>query len=773
MSLIALRPGNDVSARPQDGTRPVRVSIIIPIYNELHHAAEMLKRVAAASLPPECEKEVIIVDDGSTDGTAELLDSFRDSKFDYVHHSILNFGKGTAIRIGLRLATGDIVLMQDGDLEYDPNEYALLLRPILDGKADVVYGSRFRGRVDGMAIPNLLANKVLTFMANLLYGANITDEATAYKVFRRDVMDRIDLQCKRFEFCPEVTAKVRRLGYAIHEIPITYNGRTVEQGKKIRWADGLEAVYTLLRYRLTSPKGLKQVRAKPTSSSGEVTDSDSRVPEAPVQLGQTPRFVLWASFVAGWFWTLYLLWHSPGTFTQDEIGHFIIARDAWHTPSLIFNDWGRAVNTLIYMIPALFGLTAARVVATLIAAATVLFATKLAKKLGAEFYFAVPIVVWFQLWYCDFSHAAITEVPFALLMVLSTYFFVSGEFLAVSIAVGLLPYVRTEGIALALVWAAYCLSKKNWSAAIIALLPAALINLIARLFGAGHLGIYANAHPIGQLQMQLYGVGTWSHYPTVLINHVGLTIILLAVYALAAILKQSARLLVFAFYGLYMAIHMVIYHFGLYGGGGDVRYVFPLAPAIGVAAVFGLEYVASVFQSTGTRVYSFNEKQFRAVGVIALALIAAVGMRYQVRPLDPEAVDAKMTADWLREEKLTRHALIATHVYFYYYLPLRVPPKWDLWQHPEISTAKPGTIAIWDSHYSELFGLPSASLSPANGWELLREFDYPSTGTRPEVDGLPPARFLVFEKRSPESSRPESPASGPAGGKPSTGLRHS
>jgi dolichol-phosphate mannosyltransferase len=262
-----LRPGNAVLARPHADAKPVRVSIVIPIYNELHHAAEMLKRVAAAQLPPGCEKEVIIVDDGSTDGTAELLDEVRGKHFDYVHHSVLNFGKGTAIRIGLRLATGDIVLIQDGDLEYDPNEYSLLIRPILDGKADVVYGSRFLGRIEGMAVPNLLANKILTFMANLLYGADITDEATAYKVFRRGVLDRIDLQCKRFEFCPEVTAKVRRLGYRIYEVPITYNGRTVEEGKKIRWADGLDAVYTLLRYWLTPANSFMHANAEPTSGA--------------------------------------------------------------------------------------------------------------------------------------------------------------------------------------------------------------------------------------------------------------------------------------------------------------------------------------------------------------------------------------------------------------------------------------------------------------------------------------------------------------------------
>jgi hypothetical protein len=484
----------------------------------------------------------------------------------------------------------------------------------------------------------------------------------------------------------------------------------------------------------------------------EIPDLEVCAPAAPLKLsGTTAQFICWSSFAAGWLWTLYLLWHSPGTFTHDEIGHFVIARDAWHSPSLIFNDWGRAVNTLTYMIPALFGLTGVRIAATAMAAITVVFATKLANKLGAEYYFAVPIFIWFQLWYCDFSHAAITEIPFSLLMVLCAYFFVSGEFLVVSIAAGLLPYVRTEGIALALLWAAYCLWKKNWSGVFITLAPIVLVNSLARLFGAGHLTIYANAHPIGELQMKLYGVGGWSHYPKILINHVGLTVLVMALYAVAAILKQSARLLVFAFYGVYLVLHMAVFHFGLYGAGGDVRYVFPLAPAIGVAAAFGFEYLVTVCRSPETRAFSLNQKWFETAVIVALALILAVGVRYQVRPLDPEAVDAKMTADWLHQQELASHPVISTHVYLYYYLPLRVPLKPDLWQNPDLSAAKPGTIAIWDSHYSEIQGLPIASLSPSNGWELLQEFDYPPSGAPPDPTGYPQARFMVFEKHQPIS----------------------
>ena len=229
--------------------KTARVSIIIPVYNELQSIEQVLRRVIDAPLPPGCEKEIVVVDDGSTDGTTSLLQDLCEKQLIRFHATIVNFGKGAALRVGFRKATGDIILVQDGDLEYDPNEYADLLKPILDGKAQVVYGSRFLGKRSGMAFANLMANRLLTLMSNVLYGAGITDEATAYKAFRRDVLERMDLRCKRFEFCPEVTAKVRRMGVPIAEVPISYNGRTAAQGKKIRWRDGVEAVWTLLRYR--------------------------------------------------------------------------------------------------------------------------------------------------------------------------------------------------------------------------------------------------------------------------------------------------------------------------------------------------------------------------------------------------------------------------------------------------------------------------------------------------------------------------------------------
>jgi dolichol-phosphate mannosyltransferase len=222
---------------------PGCLSVIIPVYNENDCIEELLRLVRESPV----KKEIIIVDDGSTDGTrARLLHLPPARDLTLLFHQG-NHGKGAAIRTGLQYARGEYVLIQDSDLEYDPQDYPALLQPLIDGKANAVYGQRPDRPDRGLSF--FLGAKALTFLANLLYGCDIRDEATGYKAFRRSTLSRVNLECRRFEFCPEVTAKLSRLDVKIHEVPIAYNPRSAAQGKKIRWTDGASAIWTLLRCR--------------------------------------------------------------------------------------------------------------------------------------------------------------------------------------------------------------------------------------------------------------------------------------------------------------------------------------------------------------------------------------------------------------------------------------------------------------------------------------------------------------------------------------------
>jgi len=231
----------------------VKLSIIVPVYNEAQTIGTVIERVRAVDIG-DIGKEIIIVNDGSIDGTRRVMDesAWRDDARVRVLENPINLGKGAAIRVGLQAATGDTMLIQDADLELDPQEYTGLLRPILDGRAQVVYGSRFLQRGVRLPMRTLIANRLLTWTANVLFGARLTDMETGYKVFTRQALAGIRLRCVGFDFEPEVTARLLRAGRRIVEVPIGYHPRRGDEGKKIRWIDGVDALYTLLKCRLTA-----------------------------------------------------------------------------------------------------------------------------------------------------------------------------------------------------------------------------------------------------------------------------------------------------------------------------------------------------------------------------------------------------------------------------------------------------------------------------------------------------------------------------------------
>jgi glycosyltransferase involved in cell wall biosynthesis len=225
----------------------MKLSIIIPVFNEIHTIKLILERVRTV----EINKEIIIVDDFSSDGTRQLLSELADSDTKIFYHT-RNMGKGAALRTGFHEATGDILIIQDADLEYDPQQYFKLIQPILEGKADVVYGSRF---ISGdyrrvFYFWHMLGNQFLTLLSNVLTNLNLSDIETCYKVFKKDVLERITIEENRFGVEPEITAKISKLNICIYEVGISYSGRTYKEGKKISWKDGISAIRCILKYNL-------------------------------------------------------------------------------------------------------------------------------------------------------------------------------------------------------------------------------------------------------------------------------------------------------------------------------------------------------------------------------------------------------------------------------------------------------------------------------------------------------------------------------------------
>ncbi len=226
----------------------MKLSIVIPVYNERASIKDVVHRVEAV----DYDKEIILIDDCSTDGSREILEEYKDRSGFHVLFHARNRGKGAALRTGFSHATGDVIVIQDADLEYDPTDYPVLLKPIIDGRADVVYGSRFLGGPHRVLFYwHSVGNKFLTTLSNMFTNLNLTDMETGYKVFSKKVIDSITLKCDRFGFEPEITSKIARKNFRVYEVPISYSGRDYSEGKKITWKDGMAALWFIIRFRFS------------------------------------------------------------------------------------------------------------------------------------------------------------------------------------------------------------------------------------------------------------------------------------------------------------------------------------------------------------------------------------------------------------------------------------------------------------------------------------------------------------------------------------------
>jgi hypothetical protein len=431
---------------------------------------------------------------------------------------------------------------------------------------------------------------------------------------------------------------------------------------------------------------------------------------------------------------------------HDEIGLLLLSRDAWVDPRLILNTWGRPGNTLFYMIPALGGLEAARVVSIFSAALTVLITTKVAQQLGVQRLFLIPALLWFQPWFADMSFAAVTEVPFSLFLILGVYCWLSKRWQLASVCLGLLPLIRHEGIVLLGAWMIYVLYQRHWRCALIGAAPFVGYNgIYYLLFHAPAFDIFfrPGRTPGGRAGMQLtwtrWIISRWLHFVPGLAYGIHVPVAVMGLIGLVPIWKRKERVLVFVLPVLHLLVHVILFAYGLYSTGGYLLFLLPLAPFTAVAAALGFEWGLGLIsrtpglapRSTGVRIVAT---------ALYVFIVLVVGLRTVPRPPDVEIVSARQAAEWLRERNMVAKPVLATHVYFYYYYPLPVPGE-KLWTIlPPLDSVEIGTIALWDRHYSNRWGLHLAYLTDAkNGWEKLQEFGG--------------GAMILFQKRTDMSGR--------------------
>ena len=333
-------------------------------------------------------------------------------------------------------------------------------------------------------------------------------------------------------------------------------------------------------------------------------------------------------FVAGLAWTVSLWLRSPGTSFQDEIGHFLIARYAWNYPVLVLDVWGRFVNTLLYMLPSLFGLNGARLASVLMSCATVLLTTRVSYLLGVRHLFLVPLFLWFQWWGADLMYTASTTVPFTLFLVLAIHEWIAGRFETASIAMGLLPLIRHEGIALLGIWCLYLVAQRRWQAVLVGGIPTALYNAV--YFVALHpslqelpLFIYFKPHPPSPVH---YGSGTWFHYVLPTMHGVGSAIGLWAAIGVVPAWRLRRPILYLTPYAIYFIVHTIIYHYGSFDSGGYYLFISPTAPAFAILAALGAD---SLLKPALGVLPHLTRGWSRSLAITALALIVIGPVLYK------------------------------------------------------------------------------------------------------------------------------------------------